>query len=81
MSNETGLKSLDKLAADPRVARIWDEGDDGLWLQLVDGFNHEGCSCLHANPFVDEVAPSQRTRVMVAMLKRDMGSVEPGETY
>lgn len=81
MKNQTGLKALDKLAEDPRVVRIWDEGADGLWLQLADGFNHEGRSCLHANPFVDEVTPSQRTRVMVAMLKRDMELVEPGETY
>jgi|DEB0MinimDraft_4_1074332.scaffolds.fasta_scaffold38437_2 hypothetical protein len=43
-----------ELIADPRVDEIWQE-DDGCfpgyalsyWLALADGYNWEGCSCLH----------------------------------
>ena len=79
--NQTGLKALDKLAADPRVKNIWSEDDD-LWLELVKGWNAEGCSCIHVAPFANEVAPRNRSRVMVSMLKRDFKNlVAPGETY
>lgn len=54
MANHTGLHSLDKLAKDPRVVNIWGERDgcfDGhefsIWLELVDGWNWEDCSCIH----------------------------------
>ena len=45
--NRTRYKSLDKLAADPRIVEVWDEDDDGLWALLADGYNIDGCSCLH----------------------------------
>lgn len=45
--NRTRFRSLNRLAADPRVTEIWDEGCDGLWVSLADGFNWEGCSCVH----------------------------------
>jgi hypothetical protein len=45
--NKTGRKTLDRLAKDPRIDEIWDEGSDGYWASLKDGFNADGCSCLH----------------------------------
>jgi len=54
--NKTRYKVLDKLAADPRVEEIWDEGPDGLWVSLVDGYNWEGCSTLHEWNVADLVA-------------------------
>ena len=26
---------------------VWDDGPDGVWVALKDGFNFEGCSTLH----------------------------------
>ena len=46
-TNNTRYKTLDKLAADPRIVEIWDEDEDGIWASLADGYNAEGCSCLH----------------------------------
>lgn len=45
--NKTKYKVLDKIAADPRVKEIWDEGEDGLWLSLEKGYNNEGASQIH----------------------------------
>lgn len=45
--NKTKYKTLDKLAANPRIVEIWDEGTDGLWVTLANGYNFEGCSGLH----------------------------------
>lgn len=46
--NGTDYKSLDRVAADPRVVRIWDEGrEDGIWVELAPGYNWEGHSCVH----------------------------------
>jgi hypothetical protein len=45
--NKTRYKTLDKVASDPRVVEVWDEGEDGLWVELAEGFNHEGTSGLH----------------------------------
>lgn len=65
--NRTGLKTFDKLAEDPRVTEIWDEGRDGYWVGLVDGYNFEGCSCVH--------------EWTVKGVLRLFSSVEKGETY
>lgn len=46
--NKTGLKSFERLARNPAVKEIWDEGRDGYWVALADGYNFEGCSCVHA---------------------------------
>lgn len=46
--NKTRFKTLDKLAADHRIEEVWDEGDDGLWANLIPGYNVEGCSGIHA---------------------------------
>ena len=32
--NKTTYKSLNKIARHPDVNEIWDEGDDGIWLDL-----------------------------------------------
>jgi hypothetical protein len=45
--NQTNYKELNQLAKDPRVVRIWDEGDDGLWVELAKGYNSEGTSHIH----------------------------------
>jgi type IV secretory pathway ATPase VirB11/archaellum biosynthesis ATPase len=45
--NKTRYKTLDKLAKDPRVEEIWDEGANGIWVALVEGWNWDGCSCVH----------------------------------
>jgi len=45
--NRTRYKTLDKLAADPRIVEVWDEDDDGLWALLASGYNADGSSCLH----------------------------------
>lgn len=52
--NKTGRKSLNKMAADPRITEIWME-DDGFredgrpsyWASLAQGYNFDGCSCIH----------------------------------
>ena len=53
--NCTPYKALDKLAKDPRVVKIWEEdgGRDGLWLELVDGYEWENCSCIHEYSVAD----------------------------
>lgn len=46
--NRTRFASLDKLAADPRVEDIWDEGRDGIWVSLADGYlSSEDTTQLH----------------------------------
>lgn len=47
--NETRFKSLDKIAADPRVEKIFDEGPDGIWVWLRFPWRSESlqCSVLH----------------------------------
>jgi hypothetical protein len=42
--NKTGVKALDRVAADPRVAEVRREGGDGYWVDLVPGQNLDGCS-------------------------------------
>ena len=46
--NQTSFRSLDRVAADPRVTQVWDEGDDGVWIELADGWVSDcGTSCVH----------------------------------
>lgn len=45
--NNTRYKSLDAICSDPKVVSIWDEDEDGIWIQLAEGFNIDGCSCVH----------------------------------
>ena len=46
--NQTRYRSLNRIAADPRVLLVWDEGDDGIWVDLVDGWeSYLGDSCVH----------------------------------
>ena len=47
------VKTWNQLLNDPRVLKdeIWLEdtnvGNLDWWIPLVDGFNYEGCSCIH----------------------------------
>jgi len=65
--NNTKHKALNRIASDPKVEQIWDEGDDGLWISLNKGWNREGCSCVH--------------EWSVKKLISSFESVEKGETY
>jgi hypothetical protein len=44
-SNLTPYRSLDKVAKDPRVLKVY-EDSDGIWVDLAPGFNFEGMSSL-----------------------------------
>lgn len=65
--NLTGMKSLDKLASDPRVESVWAEGADGYWAALAPGYNVDGCGGLHG-------------RTAREMLKQ-RALIREGETY
>lgn len=62
--NKTNLKSLDKVAADSRVAKVY-EDSDGLWIDLAPGYNFEDCSAIR--------------RDTVRELLNDFGRVEAGD--
>lgn len=61
--NETNYRSLDKIANDPRVEKIWDEGEDGIWIQLAPGFNWDGYSCVHEWSVKDAIAAFSSVQV------------------
>lgn len=50
--NKTGFKSLDKIAADPRVEEVYQDSD-GIWVYLVRGYNYEDCSGLRGDTCKD----------------------------
>jgi hypothetical protein len=54
MKNLTGRKGLNCVEDDPRVVCVWDEGPDGYWLELADGWKYQDCSCIH-EPTVRDV--------------------------
>ena len=48
--NQTPFKSLDAVAADPRVERIWYEGrENGIWAEMHPGWkdHNTDCHCVH----------------------------------
>ena len=45
--NQTKYKTLNKVAKHPAVRLIEDEGDDGIWVYLNDGWFWEGCTSIH----------------------------------
>jgi hypothetical protein len=47
--NKTRYKSLNKIAADPRVKEIWSEQGtgDGIWILLADGWQLDDCCVVH----------------------------------
>lgn len=45
--NKTDIAGFDKVAADPRVIEVYSEGSDGYWIDLVRGWNIEGCNAAH----------------------------------
>lgn len=61
--NKTGRTSLDRLANDPRVEEVWSEGKDGYWASLKQGFNSEGCSCIHEWTVKDLLRARERIEV------------------
>jgi len=65
--NKTKYKTLNRIASNPKVEEIWDEGDDGLWISLSEGWNREGCSSVH--------------EYTVKKLISSFGCVEKGEPY
>ena len=78
--NKTGFKTFDKLARDPRIVEIWNEGNDGIWVDLAPGFNLYGCGVLTAghSPWKDRKATVAE---MALALSGDLSMVEKGETY
>jgi hypothetical protein len=60
--NKTRFRSLDRMARDPRVVEIWDEGADGIWAELAPGHNFDGSSCLHEWT-VRDLLRAWRTRI------------------
>lgn len=62
--NETRYRSLGSMARDPRIVRIWDEDEDGLWAQLAPGYHFDGASCLHEATCRD-LLRAWRTRISV----------------
>lgn len=65
--NNTRYKTLDVICDDPRVVTIWDEDEDGIWIQLAEGWNNDGCSCVHEWSVKDLLASFQ--------------NIEEGPTY
>lgn len=46
--NKTPFRSLDRIAADPRVVEIYYEGEDGIWVDLAAGWISDcGTSMVH----------------------------------
>jgi 3-hydroxyisobutyrate dehydrogenase-like beta-hydroxyacid dehydrogenase len=44
-NNRTRFKTLDRVAADPRVKKVYQDSD-GIWIDLAEGFNFEDCSSI-----------------------------------
>lgn len=60
-----------QLLSDPRVRAVWFENNDGetsggkrslrdIWVELVDGWNWEGCQCVHEWSKADAIEAFQR---------------------
>jgi hypothetical protein len=45
--NLSRYPSLDKLTEDPRVVQIWDEGEDGIFVELADEWEWDGLTVIH----------------------------------
>lgn len=43
------VKTWKQLLADPRVAKVWTENNDGVdyWVELNSGYNYDGQTCIH----------------------------------
>lgn len=65
-NNKTPYKTLDRIAADPRVVKVY-EDNDGIWADLADGYNFEGCSALRGDS--------------VKRVMDDFGRIEEGAPY
>lgn len=49
MRNPTRTKTWQKIVSHPRVASARDEGADGFWAELRDGWSFEGTHSVHRN--------------------------------
>jgi hypothetical protein len=47
MAKPKAPRTLAALRADPRVAQVWNEGEDGRWCAMRGYRNAEGCHTLH----------------------------------
>ena len=45
--NKSRFKSLDKIAASPLVVQIYDEGEDGIWVDLTIQNPFSGTTAIH----------------------------------
>lgn len=50
--NKTGLKTLNKVANDPRVTEVYRD-ENGIWVELAHGYNFEGCSGFRGDTAAD----------------------------
>lgn len=50
--NNTKHRKLDKVAGDRKVLLV-SEDDDGIWVDLADGYNFEGCSGIRGDSVGD----------------------------
>lgn len=51
--NLTKYKMLDKIAKHPACEEIWDEEDDGLWVNLNQGWHWDHCTSVHKHNVKD----------------------------
>tara|TARA_R110000868_G_scaffold29972_2_gene111535 strand:+ start:704 stop:907 length:204 start_codon:yes stop_codon:yes gene_type:complete len=47
MKNQTQYKSFNRYNSDPRVVSIYNEDEDGIWVDLASGYNWNSCSSVH----------------------------------
>lgn len=77
-NNRTEYAALDKLAADPRIERIWDEGPNGIWADLAPGYNREGCSSIHGE--IENYGRGDPQTAVKGLLE-EAKYIEEGEPY
>lgn len=65
--NRTRYKTLNRIAANPKVQEIWDEDVNGLYIALNEGWNLDGLGCF--------------CEYTVKKLISSFGCVEKGEPY
>jgi hypothetical protein len=65
-TNQTRFRTLDRVAADPRVREVYSDSD-GIWVYFVPGWNFEGCSGIRGDT--------------VRHVLEQFRDIEEGETY
>ena len=79
--NQTRYASLDRIAADPRIERIWDEGPNGIWADLAPGYNVEGIGSLHGNVPFSDIRPGEERRSALQNFLLEYKLIEKGDPY